>query len=75
MRLGKIHKIHFIGIGGIGMSGIAEVLLNLGYEVSGSDKSPSDIIHHLAKKSAKIFEELYSEWPVEQHVKMVEKPQ
>ena len=35
--LGKIHKIHFVGIGGIGMSGIAEVLLNLGYTVSGSD--------------------------------------
>lgn len=56
MRLGKIHKIHFVGIGGIGMSGIAEVLLNLGYEVSGSDKAPSDITDHLAKKGAKIFE-------------------
>jgi UDP-N-acetylmuramate--alanine ligase len=36
--LGKIRKIHFVGIGGIGMSGIAEVLLNLGFEVSGSDQ-------------------------------------
>ena len=35
--LGKIRKIHFVGIGGIGMSGIAEVLLNLGFAVSGSD--------------------------------------
>jgi 3-hydroxyacyl-CoA dehydrogenase len=34
---GKIQKIHFVGIGGIGMSGIAEVLINLGYQVSGSD--------------------------------------
>jgi UDP-N-acetylmuramate--alanine ligase len=34
---GKIQKIHFVGIGGIGMSGIAELLLNLGYQVSGSD--------------------------------------
>ena len=35
--LQKKHKIHFVGIGGIGMSGIAEVLLNLGYAVTGSD--------------------------------------
>jgi len=34
---GKIKRIHFIGIGGIGMSGIAEVLLNMGYEITGSD--------------------------------------
>ena len=33
----KIQRIHFVGIGGIGMSGIAEVLLNLGYRISGSD--------------------------------------
>ena len=33
----KIQRVHFVGIGGIGMSGIAEVLLNLGYKVSGSD--------------------------------------
>jgi UDP-N-acetylmuramate--alanine ligase len=39
----KIRKIHFVGIGGIGMSGIAEVLLNLGYVITGSDLSPSDI--------------------------------
>ena len=35
--LGQHKRIHFIGIGGIGMSGIAELLVNLGYEVSGSD--------------------------------------
>jgi len=35
----KIRRIHFVGIGGIGMSGIAEVLLNLGYEISGSAAS------------------------------------
>lgn len=56
MRLGKIRKIYFVGIGGIGMSGIAEVLLNLGYEVNGSDKSLSDITEHLSKKGARIFE-------------------
>ena len=42
MYLKKYH-IHFVGIGGIGMSGIAELLLNLGYRVSGSDVNASDI--------------------------------
>jgi UDP-N-acetylmuramate--alanine ligase len=41
-------KIHFVGIGGIGMSGIAEVLLNLGYRVSGSDLKESDTTRRLA---------------------------
>jgi UDP-N-acetylmuramate--alanine ligase len=41
-------KVHFVGIGGIGMSGIAELLLNLGYRVSGSDLKESDITHRLA---------------------------
>lgn len=45
---GKIERIHFVGIGGIGMSGIAEVLLNLGYRVSGSDLRESDITQRLA---------------------------
>lgn len=45
---GKIHKIHFVGIGGIGMSGIAEVLINLGYQVSGSDLRESEITRRLA---------------------------
>lgn len=44
---GKIERIHFVGIGGIGMSGIAEVLLNLGYKVSGSDLRKSDITERL----------------------------
>ena len=39
----KIQQIHFVGIGGIGMSGIAEVLLNLGYKVSGSDLKSSAV--------------------------------
>jgi UDP-N-acetylmuramate--alanine ligase len=42
----KKYHIHFVGIGGIGMSGIAELLLNLGYEVSGSDRA-SDITRRL----------------------------
>ena len=44
----KIQRIHFVGIGGIGMSGIAEVLLNLGYKVSGSDLKASR--HHSAAR-------------------------
>ena len=40
-------SIHFVGIGGIGMSGIAEVLLNLGYQVSGSDQRESDATRRL----------------------------
>jgi len=45
---GKIQKIHFVGIGGIGMSGIAEVLVNLGYQVSGSDLRSSPVTERLA---------------------------
>ena len=52
----KIQRIHFVGIGGIGMSGIAEVLLNLGYKVSGSDLKASPITHRLAAMSAITFE-------------------
>ena len=49
-------RIHFIGIGGIGMSGIAELLVNLGYEVSGSDMHRSDITERLASLGARIAE-------------------
>jgi UDP-N-acetylmuramate--alanine ligase len=52
---GKIEKIHFVGIGGIGMSGIAEVLLNLGYKVSGSDLKGSDTTERLAALGGEIF--------------------
>jgi len=51
---GKIRKIHFVGIGGIGMSGIAEVLLNLGYQVSGSDLRESEITRRLADLGGEI---------------------
>ena len=50
----KVRRIHFVGIGGIGMSGIAEVLLNLGYEVSGSDVASSDITQRLDDLGAAI---------------------
>jgi len=52
----KIQRIHFVGIGGIGMSGIAEVLLNLGYKVSGSDLKLSAVTHRLAGLGATVFE-------------------
>ena len=51
----KYQHIHFVGIGGIGMSGIAEVLLNLGYQVSGSDLKNSAVTRRLKKRGAKIF--------------------
>lgn len=50
----KVKCIHFVGIGGIGMSGIAEVLLNLGYTISGSDAQPSDTTARLQKLGAKV---------------------
>ncbi len=53
----KIQRVHFVGIGGIGMSGIAEVLLNLGYKVSGSDLKASPITHRLAAMGAVTFED------------------
>src|SRR5271167_2624578 len=49
-------RIHLVGIGGIGMSGIAEVLLTLGYSVSGSDVKASAITEHLQNMGATIFE-------------------
>ena len=52
----KIQRIHFVGIGGIGMSGIAEVLLTLGYKVSGSDLKGSAVTERLANLGAIIFE-------------------
>jgi UDP-N-acetylmuramate--alanine ligase len=52
----KIQRIHFVGIGGIGMSGIAEVLLNLGYKVSGSDLKSSTITQRLVSLGAEVFE-------------------
>jgi UDP-N-acetylmuramate--alanine ligase len=52
----KIQRIHFVGIGGIGMSGIAEVLLNLGYKVSGSDLKSSPITQRLVGLGAQVFE-------------------
>lgn len=52
---GKAKHIHFVGVGGIGMSGIAELLLNLGYEVSGSDLKESSVTKRLSDLGGKIF--------------------
>jgi UDP-N-acetylmuramate--alanine ligase len=51
----EIGPIHFVGIGGIGMSGIAEVLMNLGYTVQGSDASDNANVKRLRDKGAKVF--------------------
>ena len=51
----ELGPIHFVGIGGIGMSGIAEVLINLGYEVQGSDASENANVKRLRDKGAKVF--------------------
>jgi UDP-N-acetylmuramate--alanine ligase len=51
----RSHSIHFVGIGGVGMAGIAEVLINLGYNVSGSDLKSSPLTNHLVSLGARIF--------------------
>ena len=55
MMFRKVNKVHFVGIGGIGMSGIAELLINIGFTVSGSDLHDSEIIQNLKSKGAEIF--------------------
>ena len=52
----NIKKVHFVGIGGIGMSGIAEILLSQGFEISGSDKSKSEVTDRLESLGIKIYE-------------------
>jgi UDP-N-acetylmuramate--alanine ligase len=52
----NIKRVHFVGIGGIGMSGIAEILLNQGFEISGSDKSLSEVTNRLRELGIKVYE-------------------
>ena len=61
MKFGKTKHIHFVGIGGIGMSGIAELLINIGYKVSGSDLKETAVTKHLASLGGHIFTEHKSE--------------
>ncbi len=56
MKFGKIKKLHFVGIGGIGMCGIAEVLHNQGYKVTGSDMSLTEVTDHLQSLGIQVFE-------------------
>lgn len=51
----RVKRIHFVGIGGIGMSGIAEVLVNLGYQVTGSDVHETDVTRRLASLGAVVY--------------------
>lgn len=53
-RMRRINTIHFVGIGGSGMGGIAEVLINLGYAVQGSDVKHNAVTHHLSRIGAKV---------------------
>jgi UDP-N-acetylmuramate--alanine ligase len=53
--LGRVSKIHFVGLGGIGMSGIAEILLGLGFAVSGSDLKATPVTERLAALGARFF--------------------
>ncbi len=52
----KTKHIHFVGIGGVGMSGVAEVLLNLGYAVRGSDLTASDVTRRLQQQGARVYQ-------------------
>jgi UDP-N-acetylmuramate--alanine ligase len=54
-RMRRIHRIHLVGVGGSGMGGIAEVLLNLGYAVQGSDLKANSVTQRLARLGATIF--------------------
>src|SRR5688572_31208189 len=53
-RMRRINRIHMVGIGGAGMGGIAEVLLNLGYKVSGSDLKRNAAVRRLEELGAKV---------------------
>ncbi len=57
----KKYHIHFVGIGGIGMSGIAELLLNLGYRVSGSDIAETDVTRRLRELGGTIYEQHHAD--------------
>jgi UDP-N-acetylmuramate--alanine ligase len=54
MMFGRFKRLHFVGIGGAGMSGIAEILYNLGYAVTGSDSTPSEVTEYLQKLGIEI---------------------
>ena len=53
-RMGRTRRLHFVGVGGAGMSGIAELMTNLGYEVSGSDRQESDVTRRLRRLGVEV---------------------
>ncbi|MCF7988980.1 MAG: UDP-N-acetylmuramate--L-alanine ligase [Thiohalocapsa sp.] len=53
--MGRMRRLHFVGVGGAGMSGIAELMANLGYEVQGSDRRPSQVTERLRDLGVDIF--------------------
>ncbi|MBN1356055.1 UDP-N-acetylmuramate--L-alanine ligase [bacterium] len=53
--MGKVRRVHFVGIGGIGMSGLAEILMNLGFEVQGSDQGDGPVTRRLSSLGADIW--------------------
>ncbi len=55
MIFGKFKELHFVGIGGAGMSGIAEILHNLGYKITGSDIRPGEVTEHLERLGITVF--------------------
>ncbi|MCK4460692.1 MAG: UDP-N-acetylmuramate--L-alanine ligase, partial [candidate division Zixibacteria bacterium] len=54
---GKFKKLYFVGIGGAGMSGIAELLHNLGFKIRGSDLTPSSVTEYLESLGVAVYEE------------------
>ncbi len=68
LTMGRIRHIYFIGIGGAGMSGIAEVMLNMGYQVSGSDLNLSKVTERLSKAGAKVYQGHNANQVAEAHV-------
>jgi UDP-N-acetylmuramate--alanine ligase len=55
VKFGKLRKLHFVGIGGIGMSGMAEMLHNLGYHITGSDLAESEVTDHLQEIGIDVY--------------------
>ncbi len=68
LTMGRIRHIYFIGIGGAGMSGIAEVMLNMGYQVSGSDLHLSKVTERLSKAGATVYQGHNADQVEEAHV-------
>ena len=54
-NMGRVRRLHFIGVGGAGMSGIAELMANLGYEVAGSDQRESDTTRRLRRLGVEVY--------------------